>query len=80
MNIILGLGLALICIVFGVPGLAQNWKIYVDIPSMALVIGGTLAVSLISARFKDMFVVLQIFTGIWFVKHNRLPMIKLLQN
>ena len=70
MNILLGLALALICMVVGVPGLAQNWKIYIDPPSIALVVGGTIAVSLISARFKDMFVVLQIFTGVWFIQHK----------
>ena len=70
MNILIGLVLAVVFLVLGIPGLAQNWQVYIDVPSIYLVIGGTIATSLISASFRDMYEILQIFTGIWFVQHK----------
>lgn len=70
MNIIVGLILAGFFIVLGIPGVTQNWQVYIDLPSIYLVLGGTIATSIISASFKDMLEVVQIFTGIWFIKHK----------
>lgn len=70
MNILVGLVLASICIVLGIPGVAENWKVYVDLPSIYLVFGGTIATSIISASFKDMLEVAEIFSGVWFIKHK----------
>ena len=58
MNILIGLVLAVVFLVLGIPGLAQNWQVYIDVPSIYLVIGGTIASTMTGVSIKE-------FTGIF---------------
>ena len=76
MNILLGVLMAGFFMFLGIPGLQQNWQNFIDLPSLSLVLGGTLATSLISSSFEDMVQVVMVFTGIWFVKRKPVSNIK----
>ncbi len=51
--LLFGLGLAGFSVFYGIPDMARDYKMYLDLYSTTIVIGGTISATLISTSYKD---------------------------
>jgi chemotaxis protein MotA len=69
--VMMGMAVSIFCLFYGIPDLASNLNIYLDLNSFVLVFGGTVGAAIISTSPKDFMSIIKIVTGYMYLKRKK---------